>query len=195
MELPLSLPGLRAGLTFVFLMASTTYVRPACAGRERWVTGMLVWQDVLENLDAQLASAEALVMTLIPVAAAAIYRACDVARCGLVLARPASAVSLPRWLCRTMDVVVPPLNILLAVGLGLLLLPLGLVLVQSFNDVPQATMAGFRGFTLRLYQQLFSSGLYLDSLRIFPAELAVTTALLHRRCSRLRRPSPGRDDA
>ncbi len=35
--------------------------------------------------------------------------------------------------------------VLLAAALILLLLPLGLVFVQSFNDVPQATMAGFRG--------------------------------------------------
>ena len=66
-ELPLSLPGLRAGLTFVFLMASTTYVSARMlGGKVAWVTGMLVWQDVLENLDAQLASAEALVMTEAP---------------------------------------------------------------------------------------------------------------------------------
>ena len=177
-ELPLSLPGLRAGLTFVFLMASTTYVSARMlGGKVAWVTGMLVWQDVLENLDAQLASAEALVMTLISVAAAALIALAMWRLTPWLSARPASAVSLPRWLCRTMDVVVPPLNILLlAVGLGLLLLPLGLVLVQSFNDVPQATMAGFRGFTLRWYQQLFSSGLYLDSLWT-SAELAVTTAL------------------
>src|SRR5262249_28808762 len=60
--------------------------------------------------------------------------------------------------------IVPTLaNVLIGIALILLLLPLALVFVQSFNDVPQATMAGFRAFTLRWYAQLFSSGLYFDS--------------------------------
>ena len=69
-ELPLSLPGLRAGVTFVFLMASTTYVSARMlGGKIAWTTGMVVWQEVLENLDAQFASALAMIMTVMGVAA------------------------------------------------------------------------------------------------------------------------------
>ena len=70
-ELPMSLPGLRAGLTFVFLMASTTYVSARMlGGKKAFTTGMLVWQEVLENLNGQFASALALVMTVIAMIAA-----------------------------------------------------------------------------------------------------------------------------
>jgi len=165
-ELPLSLPGLRAGLTFVFLMASTTYVSARMlGGKVAWVTGMLVWQDVLENLYAQLASAEALVMTVISVAAAALIALAIWWLTPWLSARPARTITLSRGISAALDMFLPPLAIaLLVLALTLLLLPLVLVLIQSFNDVPQATMAGFKGFTLRWYQQLFSSGLYLDSV-------------------------------
>ncbi len=67
--------------------------------------------------------------------------------------------------------------LLIVIALALLLLPLVLVFVQSFNDVPQATMAGFRGFTLRWYAQLFRNRLYFDSFWI-SLKLAVTTSLV-----------------
>ncbi len=63
-ELPLSLPGLRGGATIVFLMASSTYVSARMlGGKKAWTTGMLVWQEVLENLNGQFASALAVVTT------------------------------------------------------------------------------------------------------------------------------------
>ncbi len=49
--------------------------------------------------------------------------------------------------------------------------------MQSFNDVPQATAAGFKAFTLRWYQQLFSTGLYLDSFLV-SVKLAAAAALV-----------------
>jgi putative spermidine/putrescine transport system permease protein len=164
-ELPLSLPGLRAGVTFVFLMASTTYVSARMlGGKIAWTTGMVVWQEVLENLDAQFASALAMVMTVIAVAATLVIALGARKLMPWLAGRPSRALALPRPLVAAIDAVVPPLSkALVAVTLGLLLLPLVLVFVQSFNDVPQATMAGFKGFTLRWYRQLFAQGLYLDS--------------------------------
>jgi putative spermidine/putrescine transport system permease protein len=66
---------------------------------------------------------------------------------------------------------------LLAIGLILLLLPLVLVLIQSFNNVPQASMAAFRGFTLQWYRQLMSDWLYLDSFWV-SLELALATSVV-----------------
>jgi putative spermidine/putrescine transport system permease protein len=47
----------------------------------------------------------------------------------------------------------------------LLLLPLVLVAVQSFNDVPQATVAGFRAFTWKWYAAVLGGGAYVPAFR------------------------------
>jgi putative spermidine/putrescine transport system permease protein len=178
-ELPLSLPGLRDGATIVFLMASSTYVSARMlGGKKAWTTGMLVWQEVLENLNGQFASALAVVTTLI----------CLVASVLIVLAisrltpwlslRPARVWSIPRVVVAMLDAVLQPLAcVLVVVAVALLLLPLVLVFVQSFNNVPQATMAGFRGFTFQWYAQLFRNQLYFDSFWI-SLKLAVTASFI-----------------
>jgi putative spermidine/putrescine transport system permease protein len=178
-ELPMSLPGLRAGLTFVFLMASTTYVSARMlGGKKAFTTGMLVWQEVLENLNGQFAAALALMMTVIAVIAAlGIAMAMGRLTPWLVF-RPVSAWSMPRAVTTILDAIMPPFaRLLIGIALVLLLLPLALVFAQSFNDVPQATMAGFRAFTFRWYAQLFSTGLYFDSFWI-SLELALSTSLV-----------------
>jgi putative spermidine/putrescine transport system permease protein len=179
LQFPLSLPGLRAGLTFVFLMASTTYVSARMLGGQiSWTTGMLVWQSVLENLDSQFASALSLVMTAISVCVAALIALAIWWLTPWIGLRPARAFALPCWLSGILDAIGPAFaKLLLAAGLILLLLPLALVLVQSVNNVPQATMAGFHGFTLRWYRQLFEGGLYLDSI-LTSLELALATSLV-----------------
>jgi putative spermidine/putrescine transport system permease protein len=178
-ELPMSLPGLRAGLTFVFLMSSTTYVSARMlGGKKAFTTGMLVWQEVLENLNGQFAAALALMMTAIAVAAALLIAAGMGRLTPWLALRPARARAMPQGLMALLDLTVPALaRILIAIALMLLLLPLALVFVQSFNDVPQATMAGFRAFTLRWYEQILSSGLYFDSFWT-SLELAATTSLI-----------------
>ncbi len=100
----------RPALTFVFLMASTTYVSARMlGGKKAFTTGMLVWQEVLENLNAQFASALALVMTLIAVIAAVVI-ALAIARLTPWLSfRPARAWSMPRVVMATLDAVIPPL--------------------------------------------------------------------------------------
>lgn len=178
-QLPLSLPGLRAGVTFVFLMASTTYVSARMlGGKVAWTTGMVVWQEVLENLNAPLASALAMVMTVIAVAAGLLIAFAAGRLTPWLSLRPARACAIPAVAVKVMNLAAPALSRLLTLlSLGLLLLPLVLVFVQSFNDVPQATMAGFRGFTLHWYAQLFSQGLYLDSFWV-SLKLAVVTAVV-----------------
>lgn len=182
-QLPLSLPGLRAGLTFVFLMASTTYVSARMlGGKIAWTTGMVVWQEALENLDAQFASALVMVMAGVAVIASTAIALGAYRLTPWLALRPARAAAMPKVLIVGIDFMVPILaRGLLVVGLGLLLLPLVLVFVQSFNDVPQATMAGFRHFTLRWYAQLLASGLYLDSfwtsLKLATASATVTVLL------------------
>jgi putative spermidine/putrescine transport system permease protein len=178
-QLPISLPGLRAGLTYVFLMASTTYVSARMlGGNQAWTSGMLVWQDVLENLDAQFASALALVMTLIAVAATVAIGVSVRSLTPWLGAKPAHTWTLPRSVVIALDAAMPVFaRLAIALALILLLLPLILVFVQSFNDVPQAAMAGFRRFTLRWYEQLIQNGLYFDSFWV-SLKLAASTSLV-----------------
>jgi putative spermidine/putrescine transport system permease protein len=182
-DLPLSLPGLRAGITIVFLMTSTSYVSAAMlGGRKVWTTGMLVYQEALQNLNAPLAAALALIMTVIgiafAVAIAAIFRRLTPWQSG----RVAAPLEVPGPLLRLAELLGPLLaRLLLALALTLLLLPLVLVCVQSFNDVPQATVAGFRAFTLKWYEAVFTGGSYTgafwNSVRVAAASTVVSLVL------------------
>jgi len=176
-DFPLSLPGLRAGVMVVFLVSSTAYVSATMIGGKKvWTTGMLVWEEALQNLNAPTAAALALIMT-----------ACSIgfiAACGFAFARltpwlagrPVEAWSLPARLVRALDLAAPAAyRSLLAVALALLLLPLVLVCIQGFNDVPQATAAGFRAFTWRWYEAVLFGGAYVDSFRL-SIEIAVVSA-------------------
>lgn len=180
-ELPLSLPGLRSGIVIVFLMASTAYVSATLLGGKKvWTTGMLVWQEALQNLNAPLASALALVMTLtstlFALAVHALWRRLmPWSRPGSDR-RPAAAWSPPIAFVRAVDLLGPLVGrALLGLALLLLLLPLVLVCVQSFNDVPQATVAGFRAFTLRWYERALFGGAYADAFLV-SARLALASA-------------------
>jgi putative spermidine/putrescine transport system permease protein len=178
-DLPLSLPGLRAGIVLVFLMSSTAYVSATMlGGRKVWTTGMLVWQEALQNLNAPLAAALALIMTLastlFAVGAFLVIRRLTPWRTG---ASPASW-SLPPAILKLLDIVGPPVGkLLLTFALFLLLLPLALVCIQSFNDVPQATVAGFRAFTLKWYGNVLFGGAYAGSFWI-SVQLAAASALV-----------------
>jgi len=178
-QLPVSLPGLRAGLTYVFLMASTTYVSARMlGGKQALTTGMLVWQDVLENLDAQFASALALVMTVIALITSLSIAFGVQSMTPWLRQKPVRAWTIPRFFYDLLDAITPAFaRIAVVVAMLLLLLPLVLVFVQSFNDVPQAAMAGFRRFTFRWYAQLFDSGLYFDSFWV-SLKLALSTSIV-----------------
>lgn len=178
-DLPLSLPGLRSGAIIVFLMASTAYVSATLLGGKKvWTTGMLVLQEAIKNLNAPLASALAVIMTITSLAFAAL---CTVALNRLMpwlKARPSRPLSIPRGLVPVIDILGPIVSkLLLVAALLLLLLPLVLVCIQSFNDVPQATAAGFRGFTLKWYEQVFFAGTYADAFWV-SVKLAVTSMLV-----------------
>jgi putative spermidine/putrescine transport system permease protein len=178
-DLPLALPGLRGGVVIVFLMASTAYVSATILGGKKvWTTGMLVWQEALQNLNAPLAAALALVMTvastLFAVGAYALTRRLTPWLGG----KSGGGASMPGWLLRVLDILGPPIGkLLLAASLLLLLLPLALVCIQSFNDVPQATVAGFRAFTLKWYERAIFGGAYSQSFWI-SAQLAAAAAVV-----------------
>ncbi len=178
-DLPLSLPGLRAGIIIVFLMASTAYVSATLLGGKKvWTTGMLVWQEALQNLNAPLAAALALVMT----AASTAFALLVICITRKLMPWKAGASSrpyeFPYWLVRTLDILGPAIGrILLICSLMLLLMPLVLVVIQSFNDVPQATVAGFRAFTWKWYERVLFGGAYAASFLI-SLELAVATAVV-----------------
>ncbi len=176
-DVPLSLPGLRAGIVIVFLMSSTAYVSATLLGGKKvWTTGMLVWQEALQNLNAPLAAALALIMTILSTAFAIGVYAVARRLMPWTSGRPSPAISIPAWAMRILDVVGRPVGIvLLLAGLGLLLLPLVLVCIQSFNDVPQATVAGFRAFTLKWYERIFTGGAYWGSF-VVSVQLALAAA-------------------
>lgn len=178
-DLPLSLPGLRAGVVIVFLMASTAYVSATLLGGRKVLTvGMIVWQEALQNLNGPLASALALILTGTSTAfAIAVF---FVARRLMPWkeSRPDAVISVPRWLVAVLDLVGPVLGkLLLACALLLLLLPLVLVCIQSFNDVPQATVAGFRAFTLEWYRRVLFGGAY-GAAFVTSVQLACVSAIV-----------------
>jgi putative spermidine/putrescine transport system permease protein len=178
-DVPLSLPGLRAGIIIVFLMASTAYVSATLLGGKKvWTTGMLVWQEALQNLNAPMAAALSLVMTLASTLFALsmiwITRRLTPWRS----AAPSGFRRLPGWIIRMLDLFGPAIGkVLLLCSLLLLLLPLVLVVIQSFNDVPQATVAGFRAFTLKWYERVLFGGAYAASFWI-SVQLAAATAIV-----------------
>ncbi|MGV0817894.1 ABC transporter permease subunit [Martelella sp. AMO21009] len=179
-DLPLSLPGLKSGTIVVFLLSSTSYVSATMLGGKKvWTTGMLVLQEAMHNLNTSLAAALALVMTvtglLFAVLATLALNRLMTWRYG-GKSRP---IALPRFVEPAVNFAGPILSwLLFAAAVILLLLPLGLVFVQSFNDVELATAAGFRGFTLRWYHEVFVSGYYTDSfivsVKVALAALAVS---------------------
>ena len=178
-DLPLSLPGLRAGIIIVFLMASTAYVSATLLGGKKvWTTGMLVWQEAMQNLNAPMAAALALVMTLASTVFALLVIGITRKLTPWKSGAPGSSRSVPGWLLRILDLFGPVIGkLLLASSLLLLLLPLVLVIIQSFNDVPQATVAGFRAFTLKWYDRVLFGGAYAASFWI-SVQLAAATAVL-----------------
>ena len=178
-DLPLSLPGLRAGIIIVFLMASTAYVSATMLGGKKvWTTGMLVWQEALQNLNAPMAAALALVMTLASTVFALLVIGITRKLTPWKSGAPGSFRSVPGWLLKALDLFGPVIGkLLLASSLLLLLLPLVLVMIQSFNDVPQATVAGFRAFTLKWYDRVLFGGAYAASFWI-SVQLAAATAVL-----------------
>ncbi len=178
-DLPLSLPGLRAGIVIVFLMSSTAYVSATLLGGKKvWTTGMLVWQEALQNLNAPLASALALLMTAAGIGFAVLIFVVARKLTPWLSGTPKAAASLPVWLMRLLEVVAPVLGrILLAGALLLLLLPLVLVCIQSFNDVPQATVAGFRAFTWKWYERAIFGGAYAPAFWV-SVQLAAATAFV-----------------
>ena len=97
--------------------------------------------------------------------------------------RPDAVISVPRWLMAVLDLVGPVLGkLLLACALLLLLLPLVLVCIQSFNDVPQATVAGFRAFTLEWYRRVLFGGAY-GAAFVTSVQLACVPASWRSRCA------------
>ena len=183
--LPLSLPGLRAGVIIVFLMSSTAYVSATLLGGQKVLTvGMLIWQEALQNLNAPLASALALVMACIGALMAFLtHRACAMMMPWAAQATgTSSTTALPAGLMAVLDTLGPLVyRFLVGAALLLLLLPLALVCIQSFNDVPQATVAGFRSFTFKWYAAVLGGSTYraafMTSLWVALAASAVALVL------------------
>jgi putative spermidine/putrescine transport system permease protein len=180
--LPLSLPGLRAGLVVVFLLSSTAYVSATLVGgRQVWVSAMVVFREGLDNLNFPLASAMATVMLGVAVLATLLIGR------GIALAmpwaqgRPRRPPLLPAGLARAFhaaaEAVRPVLSpLLFGTGAALLVFPLLLVVVASVNDTPQATVAAFHGFTWRWYGLILENPRYLGDAWV-SLQLAVATVL------------------
>ncbi|MFV0244981.1 MAG: ABC transporter permease subunit [Qingshengfaniella sp.] len=178
-DFPISLPGLRSGIIVVFLMTVTSYVSATLLGGKKvWTIGMLVLNEAISNLNATLASALSLVMTLIGLAFIALI---TVGLGRFMTWRqgvPRRPWTIPPILAVGIERVGPLASrIVLLAAIGLLILPLVLVVIQSFNDVPLATAAGFRGFTLEWYRRVLIDGDYTDTFLV-SVKLAVVTVLV-----------------
>lgn len=162
--LPIALPALRAGVTIVFLLASTAYVSATLIGGGKvWVIGRLVYEEALLIQNYPLASALAMVLLVVCLGVTwALNRA--VGRVTPWLQAPARrgrgiSIRIPAVARIMLDTVGPAIRWALMAGALILLLgPLVFVAVNSVNDVPQATAAAWQGFTLRWYVQILRKG-------------------------------------
>jgi putative spermidine/putrescine transport system permease protein len=186
--LPLSLPGLRAGLVITFLLASESYVSAALVGgRKVWVSGMIVLKEGLEILNYPLAAALAMLMLGAGILATFLIGRTIAALTPWVAGRvPRVTISLPPALRRGVmalaELLAPVVaRVLLVLGILLLVFPLLLVAVASFNDSRQATVAQWVGFTWRWYAMIFENDRYLSdawtSLQLALACVAVSLAI------------------
>ncbi|MCQ4162684.1 ABC transporter permease subunit [Roseomonas sp. GC11] len=190
--LPLSLGGLRAGLVVTFLMASTAYVSATLVGGKKvQVSGMVVLKEGLELLNHPLAAAMAVLMLAASVLATlAIGKAVGFFTPWLAQRPPRAPRRLPPPLPPHLRAPLVALaeaagpwlgRLLLGLALALLLFPLLLVVVASVNDTPQATVAGFQGFTWRWYAMIFEDTRYLadawTSLQLALAAALIALAL------------------
>ncbi|MCI5076112.1 ABC transporter permease subunit [Oricola sp.] len=177
-DLPLSLPGLRSGIIVVFLMTTTSYVSATLLGGKKvWTIGMLVMNEAISNLNATMAAALSLVMTAVGLAFIALT---TVLLNRLMLWRqgkPSTPWTIPPLVAMLVEKLGPLVSrLLLAVAIGLLILPLALVMIQSFNDVPLATAAGFKGFTLEWYRRVLVDGDYTQNF-IISVQLALVSVV------------------
>ena len=179
--LPLALPALRAGASIVFLLATTAFVSAVLIGGKKvWVVGMLIYDEGLINQNAPIAAALAVLLLLLSLAGVALI--------GMAVARVTpwldpgrravprvdAGLILPMPLLRVLDRLGRPLAaVVLGVGLVLLVFPLAMVLINSVNDVPQATTAAWRGLTGKWYARAFSSS-YVDTAKT-SAQLALAS--------------------
>ena len=182
--LPLALPALRAGITIVFLLATTAYVSATLLGGKKvWVVGMLVYEESLLIQNYPIASALAVVLLILCLLGIAVigtgfrwltpWLQATERRRGSGIA----AIALPVLVRRCLDVVGPWIGrLLLLGGILVLVMPLSFVILNSVNDVPQATAAAWRGFTLKWYARiLFEGSSYIDAA-IISAQLALVAA-------------------
>jgi len=167
--LPLSLPGLRAGLVITFLLASESYVSATLVGgRKVWVSGMIVLKEGLEILNYPLAAALAMLMLGAGILATFLIGRAIAALTPWAAGRvPRLRLSAPPALRRavvaTAEALAPVVSrVLLALAILLLVFPLLLVAVASVNDSPQATVAQFVGFTWRWYAAVLQNERYLS---------------------------------
>ncbi len=186
--LPLSLPGLRAGLIIAFLLASESYVSAALVGgRKVWVNGMIVLKEGLEILNYPYASALAMLMLAAGVLATfLIARVIGFFTPWIADRVPRFTIALPPALRSALVAILEALapivsRLLLTLAVLLLIFPLLLVVVASFNDTPQATVAQFVGFTWRWYGMVLENERYLsdawNSLQLALACVAVSIAI------------------
>lgn len=182
-DLPLSMPGLRAGIIVVFLMSTTAFVSATLlGGRQVWTVGMLVIQEAISNLNAPMAAALALTMTAVGLAFIALTTLALNRFMRWRHGQRSRPWAMPRLLVTVLEGLGPLFaRLALAAAIGLLMLPLVLVFVQSVNDVPLATAAGFRGFTWRWYNAVLIEGNYAGafwtSVRLAGAATAVAVTL------------------
>lgn len=186
--LPLSLPGLRAGLTVTFLMASTAYVSATLVGgRKVWVSGMVVLKEGMEILNYPLAAALAMMMLGASVAVTILIgRVIGMLTPWVTGRAPRFRLSVSPGIRRPMvmaaEAVAPFVSrFLLALAIGVLIFPLLLVAVASVNDSPQATVAQFVGFTWKWYGMVLQNERYLAdawvSVQLALACVAISLAI------------------
>lgn len=181
---PQLLPGLRAGMSIVFLMATTAYVSASLLGGKKvFVAGMVVFEEAMQILNYPFASAMAMILLVVTslgvVLIDRMFARAMPWRSGR--AKPVEnqlASPLPEAFLSVMEWIAPSLRrALLVLGWIVLLYPLVLVVVNSVNNVPQATAGAWKGFTLRWYEQILNEGSFYLDAALISGQLALASTV------------------
>ena len=149
--LPLSLPGVAAGVLLCFIPIVGEFVIPdLLGGSDTMMIGQTLWTEFFSNKDWPIASAIAIVLLCLLVVPIAVFE-------NLRTRGPRGAIAMRRGLSL--------FNLTsLALGLAFLYLPIAILVIYSFNE--SRLVAVWGGWSIRWYAELLEDRAMIEAARM-----------------------------